>query len=87
MGIPAGAVQNALKKEGKDTSIIDMDPEKSYASQVNGKGHEKEDSDPPLREDPQFSKYFKVSRFGVCFSIHELHHSQLTCIICLCVDA
>jgi len=67
MGIPAGAVQNALKKEGKDTSIIDMDPEKSYASQVKGKDDVKEDSDPPLREDPQFSKYFKVSSFSNVF--------------------
>ena len=70
MGIPAGAVQNALKKEGKDTSIIDMNPEESYASQVKGKDDDEEDSDPPLREDPQFSKYFKVSPFSICFSIH-----------------
>lgn len=71
MGIPAGAVQNALKKEGKDASIIDMDPEKSYASQVKRKDDDNtKDSDPPLREDPQFSKYFKVSPFSICFSIH-----------------
>ena len=67
MGIPAGAVQNALKKEGKDTSIIDMDPEKSYASQVKRKDDVKEDSDPPLGENPQFSKYFKVSCFSISF--------------------
>ena len=37
MGIPSGAVRQALQKEGKDPNIIDMDPEKSYASQVKKK--------------------------------------------------
>lgn len=37
MGIPPGAVQNALKKEGKDPNIINLDPEKSLASQQKPK--------------------------------------------------
>ena len=53
MGLPPGAVQNALKKEGKDPEIINMDPEKSYASQVK-----KEDTDPPIKE--EYAKFFKV---------------------------
>ena len=54
MGIPRGAVQNALKKEGKDADILDMDPEKSYASQT-------QDAGPPLKDDPEYAKFFKVS--------------------------
>ena len=60
MGIPPGAVQNALKKEGKDPEIINMDPEKSYASQVK-----KEDTDPPIKE--EYAKFFKVrEHFNNC---------------------
>lgn len=33
LGIPMGAVQNALKKEGKDTNIINLDPEKPLSAQ------------------------------------------------------
>ncbi|KAL7530961.1 hypothetical protein ACHAXR_003771, partial [Thalassiosira sp. AJA248-18] len=32
-GIPVGAVQNAMKKEGKDPNIINLDPEKSLSVQ------------------------------------------------------
>jgi hypothetical protein len=51
MGLPKGAVQQALQKEGKDPNILDMDPEKSYASQK---------PELPLKDDPEFSKFFKV---------------------------
>ena len=57
MGLPVGAVQQALKREGKDPEIINMDPDKSYASQV--KGDEKDDG-PPLKDDPEYAKFFKV---------------------------
>ena len=53
-------MRQALQKEGKDPNIIDMDPEKSYASQVKDGGVEK-DGGPPLKDDPEFSKFFKVS--------------------------
>ncbi len=53
-------MRQALQKEGKDPNIIDMDPEKSYASQVKDGGVEK-DAGPPLKDDPEFSKFFKVS--------------------------
>ena len=33
MGIPVGAVQNALKKEGKDPEIINMDPARPLSAQ------------------------------------------------------
>lgn len=37
MGIPMGAVQNAMKKEGKDVNIINLDPELSLSSQQQSK--------------------------------------------------
>ena len=43
-------MQRALEKEGKDPNIVDMDPEKSYA--VN--------TMPPAKDNPEFSKFFKV---------------------------
>jgi hypothetical protein len=59
MGLPIGAVRQALQKEGKDPNIVEMDPEKSYASQVKSGGVEKNDG-PLLKDDPEFIKYFKV---------------------------
>jgi hypothetical protein len=55
MGLSAGAVKNALVRDGKDPSVIDYDPEKSLKSQTNGLIEEKDDG-PPLCEDPEFSK-------------------------------
>jgi hypothetical protein len=37
MGIPMGAVQNALKKDGKDPNIISLDPDKPLYSQQQSK--------------------------------------------------
>ena len=66
MGIPPGAVQNALKKEGKDVNIVDMDPSKSYASQAKGKdATDKKDPGPPLKDDPEFAKFFKVRLYFI----------------------
>jgi hypothetical protein len=62
MGTPMGAVQNALHRDGKDPSIMDLDPEKSLKSQTGG-GDEGDDG-PPLREDPEYSKYFKMLKMG-----------------------
>lgn len=42
MGMPLGAVQNALKKEGKDTNIINLDPEKPLSGQEQPKVKEDE---------------------------------------------
>lgn len=56
MGIPVGAVRQALQKEGKDPSIATMDPNISYASQsVIIK------PEVPLKDDPDYAKFFKVS--------------------------
>ena len=37
LGIPIGAVQNALEKEGKDPNVISLDPDKSLSSQQQSK--------------------------------------------------
>ena len=51
-----GAVQNAMQRDGLDPSIMDLDPEKSVASQLDkGKGE-----GPPLKDDPTYSKYFTM---------------------------
>ena len=53
-----GAVQNAMQRDGLDPSIMDLDHNKSVASQL--KKEEEEDDGPPLKEDPKYQKYFKM---------------------------
>ena len=66
MGIPSGAVEQALQKEGKSPEIAGMDPNKSYASQAKPKVKE----GPSLKEDPKFTKFFKVCLvFTTCLPI------------------
>jgi hypothetical protein len=58
-GLPLGAVKNALQRDGLDPTIMDLDPDKSLASQQN----EEEtlvDNGPKLKDDPKYQKYFKV---------------------------
>merc|ERR1712151_833225 len=64
MGLPVGAVKNALARDGKDPSIMDLDPEKSLKSQLGGSEEEK-DTGVPLKEDPEFLKYFKMLSMGL----------------------
>lgn len=59
-----GAVQNAMQRDGLDPSIMNLDPEKSIASQLN-KEEELVDKGPPLKDDPTYSKYFKMLKM-VC---------------------
>jgi membrane-associated protease RseP (regulator of RpoE activity) len=54
VGLPVGAVKNALARDGLDQGIIDLDPEKSLASQQKKK--KKKDTGPPLQDDPLYSK-------------------------------
>ena len=62
-----GAVQNAMQRDGVDPLIMDLDHEKSVASQLN-KEEELVDRGPPLKDDPKYSKYFKMLKM-VCYSI------------------
>lgn len=58
-GLPMGAVQNAVQRDGLDPSIMELDPEKSVASQLK-KDEKEEDDGPPLKDDPKYQKYFKM---------------------------
>ena len=64
-GLPAGAVKNALARDGLDPSILDLDPERSVASQLNGGNEDELDTGPPLKDDPKYSKYFKMAKMGL----------------------
>jgi hypothetical protein len=57
--LPLGAVKNALQRDGLDPKIMDLDPEKSLASQQNEEV-DLVDKGPPLKDDPTYQKYFKV---------------------------
>jgi hypothetical protein len=66
MGLPKDAVKNALARDGKDPSIMDLDPNKSVKSQIDGSGGQAEmDTGVPLKEDPDFAKYFKMLAMGL----------------------
>ncbi len=55
-----GAAKQACVRDGKDPSIMDLDPEKSLASQTGGGPSTNADTGPPLCEDPEYTKYFKM---------------------------
>ena len=64
MGLPMGAVQHAMKRDGKDPSIMDLDPNKSVKSQMKSE-EEEEDTGPALKDDPEYVKYFKMLKMGL----------------------
>ena len=68
-GLPVGAVKNALQRDGLDPSIMDLNPEKSVASQQNQEEEQLVDKGPPLKDDPRFQKYFKVCWFLNTFAL------------------
>ena len=59
-----------MVRDGLDPAVLDMDPEKSLKGQT-----ESEDTGPPLKDDPKYSKYFKMLKM-VSF-ISCLLHSHL----------
>ena len=48
-----------MQRDGLDPSIMDLDPEKSATNQLDEVG-EIVDKGPPLKDDPTYSKYFKM---------------------------
>ncbi|KAL7459582.1 hypothetical protein ACHAWC_011671 [Mediolabrus comicus] len=64
MGLPMGAVQNAMTRDGLDPAIMDLDHDKSVANQMKGDGDDVDDG-PPLKEDPKYEKYFKMLKMGL----------------------
>ena len=66
MGLPLGAAQQACVRDGKDPSVMELDPEKSIASQTGGGGGGPAvDAGPPLKDDPEYAKYFKMLKMGL----------------------
>lgn len=65
-GVPMGGVKNAMQRDGLDPSILDLDHEKPVASQL--KSDDAADDSPPLKDDPSYSKYFKMLKMvsGFC---------------------
>ena len=63
-GLPMGAVKNAMQRDSLDPSIMDLDHEKSVASQLQEDEEEDEeeavDDGPQLKEDPKY-RYVSVS--------------------------
>ena len=54
-----GAVKNAMTRDGLDPDIMDLDHDKSVASQMKGDDNDADDG-PPLKEDEKYQKYFKM---------------------------
>ena len=78
MGVQIGAVRQALQKEGKDPNIIDMDPTKSFASQKGiGFGSDDKAADPALKDDPEFSKFFKVPTNSFLLNLNQNYLCRL----------
>lgn len=69
-------MQNAMTRDGEDPSIMDLDPEKSVASQLNNKEEELVDKGPPLKEDPKYVKFFKMLKMvsGIKYSCSFIMH-------------
>lgn len=65
MGLPIGAVKNALQRDGKDPSIIDLDPNKPAKDQMNPSLTPEKDTGLPLKDDPEYTKYFKMLKMGL----------------------
>jgi Subunit CCDC53 of WASH complex len=66
MGLPRGAVENAMQRDGRsDFNVLDLDPERSWQSQQRAPVVASIEQHPPLRDDPEYSKYFKMVTMGL----------------------
>ena len=74
IGMPKEKVRQALERDGKDQAVADMDPDKPYSSQVKSA-----DSQPPLSDDEEYAKFFKVS--------YLIHHVNLLLYILCCLTS
>jgi Subunit CCDC53 of WASH complex/Formin Homology 2 Domain len=61
MGLPDGAIRNAMIRDGADVSVLDLDWEKSLASQST----KTKDDGVPLKDDPEYSKFFRMLDMGL----------------------
>ena len=70
-----GPVKNAMTRDGLDPAIMDLDHDKSVASQMKSDDEDDDDADygPPLKDDEKYQKYFKMIkmvRFVFCNLVH-----------------
>ena len=64
LGMPKEQVLHALKRDGKDPKILDLDPDKSLESQLPSANAD-DDKECPLEDDPEYAKYFKMLKLGM----------------------
>ena len=55
MGLSLDAVKHAMQRDGKDPTIMDLDPEKSLKSQQEQRQSTGDDG-PLLKDDPEYAK-------------------------------
>ena len=57
MGLPMGAVKNAMERDGVDPSVMDGDHSLPAGQKTSGVV--------PLKDDPKYAKYFKMLKMGL----------------------
>lgn len=79
MGLPMGAAKQACVRDGKDPSIMDLDPEKSLSSQKGGSDVTlSTNAGPPLKDDPEYAKVSLLFvHFLSSYSVIKLSSSVL----------
>lgn len=80
MGLPLEAVKHAMTRDEKDPAIMDLDPEKSLKSQQNSA---QDDDGPPLREDPDYVKYWKMLAMGLPGTSGKIVFAHVDCTLIL----
>jgi hypothetical protein len=65
MGLPEGAIRNAMVRDGVDDSVLSLDWEKNFELQTKGNNTAEENNDPPIKDDERFSKYWKMKCMGL----------------------
>ena len=70
MGLPVDAVKNALLRDQKDPSIMDLDHSRSLKSQTNKLVI---DTGVPLKDDPEFAKVsYDSATFEILLGVGRL---------------
>ena len=77
VGMPKEQVRVALERDGKDPNVADMDPEMSYASQVNRKKDANSDKGTPLKDDLEYAKFFKMLKVRPKLSSLHVSHASV----------
>ena len=65
VGLPDGAVANAMTRDGVDPKAVELDWDKNYEAQTQPAGGESVPSGPPMKEDERFIKYWKMKSVGL----------------------